>query len=225
MRSPEGMAINAIWVFQQGALWAADVDGSDLPPPVEARMAARFEECGPDEAPALAQAMGRDDAQEIERQLRGNRRCFAAWVGDEIASYCWLSLEEERVGEMERIIHLADGEGYIWNCATLPRFRRQRLYTALLNFMIRRLATAGFRRIWVGANRENYPSLRAFDTAGFRPAADMTYVRLYRLSVLFVNAGSNAPGPLVGDARSLFRMPQERRWGPVIVGWRQTLNG
>jgi len=214
------VSADRFWVFQQGVLWAADVDGPGLPPEVEPRREARFEECGPGAAGALARAMGRDDAQAIERRLRSARRCFAAWVGEEIASYCWLSLEEEEVGEMERTIRLPDGEGYIWNCATLPRFRRQRLYTALLNFMIRRLAAEDFRRIWVGANRENRPSLSAFDTAGFRPAGTMTYVRLFRLSVLFVDAGSGAPAHLLDAARRLFRMEEERRWGPFIVGWR-----
>ena len=216
------MAINRFWVFQQGVLWAAELDGA-LPTPVESRTEARFAECGPEEGEALAQAMGQDDAQEIERHLRGDRRCFAAWVGGEVASYCWLSLGEEEVGEMERVIHLPAGEAYIWNCATLPRFRRQRLYTALLNFMIRRLAAGDFQRIWVGANRENVPSLRAFETAGFRPAAGMTYVRLFWLSFLFVSGASGASGHLVNDARSLFRMEGERRWGPLLVGWGQAL--
>lgn len=214
------MAIKRYWIYQQGVLWAADVDGSNLPAPLKPRRPARFEECGPEDGRALAEAMGHDDVQPIEGRLRGARRCFAAWVGEEVASYCWLSLEEENVGEMERTISLPPGEGYIWNCATLPRFRRQRLYTALLNFMIRRLAADGFRRIWVGANRENAPSLRAFDSAGFRPAAAMTYVRLFRLSALYVSGGSGAPGYLVDAARELFRMEEERRWGPFILGWR-----
>ncbi|MDX1688667.1 MAG: GNAT family N-acetyltransferase [Candidatus Promineifilaceae bacterium] len=219
------MSANGFWVFQQGVLWAVDVGDSDLPPPVEPRMAARFAECGPEDGRALAQAMGRDDVQGIERQLRGARRCFAAWVGEEIASYCWLSVGEEEVGEMERTINLPAGEGYIWNCATLPRFRRQRLYTALLNFMIRRLADEAFRRVWVGANRENRPSLSAFDTAGFRPAAVMTYARLFWLSVLYVSAGSGAPDDLVDAARNLFRMAEEGQLGPFIVGWRHGASG
>lgn len=216
------MTINRFWVFQQGVLWAVDLDGS-LPTPVEPRTEARFAECGPEDAEALAEAMDQDEVQEVRRHLRGARRCFAAWIGEEIASYCWLSVGTEEVGEMERIIALPDGEGYIWNCATLPRFRRQRLYTALLNFMIRRLAADDFRRIWVGANRENVPSLRAFETAGFRSAATMMYARLHWLSMLFVKADSNAPDPLVEDARSLFRMEGERRWGPLLVGWGQAV--
>lgn len=206
-------------------LWAADVAATALPPRIEPRTAARFEECAPDDAELVARAMGRDDVQALRRRLDGDRRCFAAWVGEEIASYCWLSLAEEEVGEMERTIRLPAGEGYIWNCATLPRFRRQRLYTALLNFMIRLLAAEEFRRIWVGANRENDPSLRAFDTAGFRPAAAMTYVRLFPLSVLYVGAGSGAPAYLVDAARSLFRTEEERRWGPFLVRWRRSAAG
>lgn len=203
-------------------LWAVDLDRS-LPAPVDARTEARFAECSPEDDEVLAEAMGQDDVREVRRHLRGAQRCFAALVGEEIASYCWLSVGEEKVGEMERIIRLPDGEAYIWNCATLPRFRRQRLYTALLNFMIRRLADEGFRRIWVGANRENAPSLRAFETAGFRPAATMTYARLHWLSMLFVKADPNTPDHLVEDARSLFRMEGERRWGPLLVGWRQAV--
>lgn len=215
------MMADRIWVYQRGALWATDLPSARSATQVEPRVEAHFEEAGPAAAGALAQAMGHPDAAEIEKRLEGTRRCFVAHVGGEIASYCWSSQEKERVGEMERIIRLQGDEAYIWGCATLPAFRRQHLYTALLGFMSRRLASEGLQRIWIGANLENTPSLRAFDSAGFRPVARMTYARLLALSALVTRPAPGTPRELIAAARRLFTMPGERRWGGLTIGWRQ----
>lgn len=215
------MNLRDFWVYQQGALWVTDLQAPDLPARVEPRIEARFEEAGPASANSLAQAMGHGDEGEIRQRLNGRGRCFVARVEGEIASYCWSSWEKERVGEMERVIRLQRGEAYVWGCATLPPFRRQHLYTALLTFISRRLAGDGVPRIWIGADRENTPSLRAFDSAGFRPVARMTYARLLGFSALFIRGVPQAPRDLVAAARHLFTMPGERRWGPLAVGWGQ----
>jgi ribosomal protein S18 acetylase RimI-like enzyme len=103
---------------------------------------------------------------------------LAAWSGDELASYCWLSTRRQRVGELARVLVLPDGESYVWDCATLPRFRGRGLYTHLLRTIVGTLRAEGQRRIWIGTATANAASLRAFASAGFRPAVTMTVLRI-----------------------------------------------
>jgi RimJ/RimL family protein N-acetyltransferase len=152
--------------------------------------------------------------------MSGNRRCFAAWHEEQIVSYCWISQQREHVGEMERVIHLQAGEAYVWDCATLPHFRRRGLYTALLGFINRALAAEGLRRIWIGANLENEPSRRAFDTVGFRRVATMTHVRLLALSLYLTTADPGVPAAWVAAARRLFGLHGPLSWGPLCLDWR-----
>ena len=153
-------------------------------------------------------------------RFKDNRRCFAAWRGDEIASYCWISMQQEYVGEMESVLDIHAGEGYIWGCATRPQYRRKGLYTALLSFMLQSLAAQGRNRIWIGADLENTPSLRAFDTVGFLPAAAFTFFRIWRIYGFITGALPQTPSHLLTAGRRLFQIDRLAALGPLALGWR-----
>ena len=109
------------WAFERGILWGVELDAPT--PRVVPKLEARFQECGPDTAIALAAAMALRDASQVRDRLATGRRCMLAWVGDEIAAYGWISVRPEYISEQEREIALQANEAYIWNCATLPAFR------------------------------------------------------------------------------------------------------
>lgn len=211
--------ISGLWAQQRGRIYARDL-GAGRPPNVSAPdLAATFGEAAPGDSPALARAMGQDQHMEIRTLLRrDDRRCFTGWFDERIVTYCWLSMEQEYVGEMERELNLLDGESYIWNCATLPDYRRNGLYTALLAFMLARLSEDGHRRVWIGADLENVPSHRAFHTAGFLPAADFTYLRLWRLYTFLTRPLPTTPPNLLSHARRLFQLDHLPRVGPLAMG-------
>lgn len=211
--------LSGLRAYQRGRIYARDL-GESRPPNVSAPgLDAAYGEATPADSAALARAMGRDQDMEIRTLLRrDNRRCFVGWYDERIVTYCWLSLEQEYVGEMERELNLLQGEGYIWNCATLPHYRRQGLYTALLAFMLAQLAEDGYRRIWIGANLENVPSHRAFHSAGFLPAADFTYLRLWRLYTFLTRPLPATPPDLLPHARRLFNLTHLPRLGPLSLG-------
>jgi len=134
-----------IWAFERGTLWAND-PGAAPHAPVVPRRAVAYHEVHPEDAPPLAEAMGERDRTVVEGRFAGARRCFAAWDGGRIAAYGWASQGHEYVGEMERTFRLQTGEAYIWDCATLPEYRGQRLYSALLDYMVAELRRAGVGR-------------------------------------------------------------------------------
>lgn len=221
MTEPSKPAIDSFYAHQRGRIYALDLQSSTQPAErQEPGIAVNFQELSAEDVGALAVAMDQP-LQEIRDRLSQKRRCFVAWREAEIASYCWISLQQEYVGEMESILDIHPGEAYIWNCATLPRYRRQGLYTALLADIVNRLAEEGMQRIWIGADLENVPSHRAFQTTGFLPAANFVFFRIWRLYAFLTTALPQTPPHLLSAARRLFQVDRLPSLGPLSIGWRK----
>jgi ribosomal protein S18 acetylase RimI-like enzyme len=210
----------ASWVVEHGTLWALETSG-ELPPICAARVAVTFEELRADAAGELGAAMGQPGAEQVQERLRGGRRCFILRAAGQLAAYGWVTRGPECVGELERQFHLQADEAYVWDCATLPTWRGQRLYSALLSQIIRRLGQEGVPRIWIGASRQNQPSVRGFANAGFQPVVDLTYRRLYRLTLMLFDQAPARQRPLVAAAYRILTDEHERRFGRLVVGYKR----
>lgn len=187
------------WGVEQGALWALDLPGAGGG--ADPRPGVRIGPVGGAEAGLLAAAMGLAEPDVLARLARGCR-VMAAWQGDEVASYCWISAHREHVGELARDLSLPAGESYVWDCATVPRFRGQGLYRSLLRQIAETLAGEGQRRVWIGASSTNEASNRTFAAAGFRPAASVYSLRLAgRGIILRLRGAPDAEPALVEAAR------------------------
>jgi GNAT superfamily N-acetyltransferase len=206
------------WVFQRGVLWAMDF-ARVAPVSISPQVMARFAEVQRDSTAPLARAMDLRESEVVHR-LETGRRCFVGWLGDEIVTYGWLSQRDERVGELERVYRVQPGNGYIWHCATLPTYRGQGLYNALLSHITLTLRDEGAQRAWIGANRENRPSLRAFAHVGFQPIVAVVYLRLLNLCCLGFFPAPAAPHELVSAAQQMLTAPHERAWRAVAIGFR-----
>ncbi len=155
-----------------GTFWVLPLAAS-APAGVAPRVPATFEQTGLEAAGALAQAMELEDPAPVLERFATGRRCYIARVAGALASYGWVSFEEEGIGEIGLSLHLQPGEAYIWDCATLPAYRGQRLYPALLTHIISKLRAEGLQRVWIGASHENVPSHKGMQLAGFQPVADL----------------------------------------------------
>ena len=205
------------WAFERGRLWVIELVGEEqAPAPVPSVIPAVFGEARPELAEQLAQAMEISGVDPILQRFSSGRRCFTARVQGQIAAYCWISQAPECIGELDLEINIPDSEAYVWDCATLPAFRRKRLYIALLNYLIARLSDEGLERVWIGASLSNRPSQRAFARARFLPVISLFYVRLFSLGCMLVSEDPHAPENLVAAARSRLFSRQERAWGPLL---------
>jgi ribosomal protein S18 acetylase RimI-like enzyme len=119
---------------------------------------------------------------------------------------------------MGRQIHLQPDEAYVWDCVTLPAYRRQRLFTALLSHINNTLVEDGYRRIWIGSNLENQPSIRGFASAGYQPAALITHFRITSLDFLWVRGFREARAQLTAAARDAFSMETDWKAGSLVFG-------
>ena len=212
------MPMRARWTIERGVLWAIELES--LPPQVEPRIPARFEEAGLESIPALAALT--DSAPEIMRQrLATGRRCFAAWMGSVMVAYGWVSQRAEYIGEQEREIQLEPDEAYIWDCLTAPSARGRHLYSALLSHINRQLYDEHLKRAWIGADLDNYASLRGFRTAGFQPILYVTYARLGPLRLSGTAIPPTAPRELAASARRVWFAGDEHAWGSIAWSWSQ----
>ena len=189
------------WAFERGTLWARECDGKGavlVAPKIRATLGEVYSEA----ADELATAMGFADSAQALRRFGGGRRCFVARVDGSIATYGWVSRGVERIGELERTLRMEPAEAYIWDCATLPHYRGQRLYCALLSHIAATLCHDGAQRLWIGAALSNTPSIRGFAAAGFQPVLRLTYLRLLGVRHLQIVGAPTAAPELVARARA-----------------------
>jgi ribosomal protein S18 acetylase RimI-like enzyme len=190
--------MNSAWGVERGALWALDLPVRGH---ADQRPEVRFAPASAAEAALLAAAMAVAESEVLARLARGCR-ALAAWQGDEVASYCWISVHREHVGELARDLSLPAGESYVWDCATVARHRGQGLYRSLLRHIAETLTGEGQRRVWIGASSTNEASNRTFSTVGFLPAASVVSLRLAGRGVIVRLRGAPGADPaLVAAAR------------------------
>lgn len=208
------------WTSERGTLWVLET-GNGLPPVCAARVDVEFSEVGAADIEDLAAAMNLPSPELVRQRLQGNRRCFSLRAAGKIVTYGWVTFGVERVGELERQFSLHDDEAYIWDCVTLPAWRGQRLYSALLSHIIYRLDQEGVPRLWIGASRQNQPSVRGFANAGFNPVIDLIYRRLFRLTVLWFREEPTALPRLVSAAYRILLNSHEVRLGSLAIGYKR----
>ena len=193
-----------------GTIWAAYLH-TERPRP-EPLLPARFDRVGPDAVWALAAAMGPGSTTEVVRRFQSGVQCYGAWVGSELAAYGWVSFREEYVGEFKVWVRLVPGEAYIWDCFTLPAYRRQGLYSGLLVYMLGQLEKDNECRIWIGADLDNLPSQRGIARAGFRVVADIALARVLAVRLVWVQGRAGVPEAVVAEARRVFLDNRDSVW-------------
>jgi ribosomal protein S18 acetylase RimI-like enzyme len=206
------------WTIERGALWVWE-KGDALPEVGGTEVAVEFQEVGAELADDLAGAMEGVDASVIRQRLVSGRRCFCLVSEGQITSYCWVTHGPEWVGEWERQFDFAQDEAYIWNCGTLPAWRGLGLYNHLLTKIVHQLHGEGVARVWIGAARENEPSVRGIESAGFKHALDATYVRLLPLTMVWLRSAPGIAQSLAAAIPDTLIHKRERMLGPVAVGF------
>lgn len=208
------------WAYERGTLWSMDLGdppASALTPSLAGAVFGDVLAGDGAAVMALAAAMGMPDPGAVRERLAGRRRCFVAYVEGTIAAYGWVSQGTERIGELERTMLMLPGEAYIWDCATLPAFRRRGLYGALLRNIVAVLRGEGLSRLWIGASLDNAPSIRGFRSAGFQPVIKLAYLRVLGLRHIWLASDPMAPLVLIADARRALVGGSEQSLGTATM--------
>ena len=147
--------------------------------------------------------MGVEGDLVAERMARGCRP-FAAWVESRIAGYGWLSTGREWIGELQLEIAPRAGEGYVWNCVTLPEHRRQGIFHSLLTGIPAATRRERMNRLWIGSVA--IPAENAVRAAGFAPALRFTSTTHSDLIWLSVKPPVGGDPALIRDAFEVLRV-------------------
>jgi Acetyltransferase (GNAT) family len=183
-----------------GTLWLLDLSEPSLIAPVP-RVHVQFQCAGSELAPLLVQAMGLGSPDEVYKRFDAGKHCYIGTVDNVLACYGWVTFDKEMIGELGLNIRLMPGEAYIWNCATLQEYRGLRLYPSLLWYIVGELRSQGLRRIWIGADADNFPSQVGMRLCGFQPIADFVLDYTLALHSFWIRGHLGAPELLVEDAR------------------------
>lgn len=193
-----------------GTIWAIHLHQSRPQP--EPRLSVEFCQLEASSLDALAPIMQDVPPREILRRFGAGSRCYAARVNGNVASYGWVSFQEEYVGELNLRLRLARGEAYIWDCFTLPAYRHQGLYSSLLAHILSELEADSVCRVWIGADADNVISQRGIGRAGFRAVADMVLARVLGIRLVWVQGRPDVPEPIVAEARRVFLDNRDSAW-------------
>lgn len=185
-----------------GTIWMLNLD--EATPVIIPNVQAEFRRIDLDFVPALASEIDSDTLLEFTKRLENGRQCYAAWVESHLAAYGWVSFEDESIGELNLRVKLLAGEVYIWDCATLPAYRRHHLYSALLAHILAELRAQGLCRAWIGADLENVPSQKGMAHAGFHHVADLVIERVLAVRQVWVTGLPEVPESIVAEARRAF---------------------
>ena len=193
-----------------GTIWAIDLHESRPQP--EPLIPVEFGQLGPASLDLLVGAASGSPTDEILHRFDAGSRCYAARVDGRLASYGWVSFREESVGELNLRVRLLPGEAYIWDCFTLPEYRRQGLYSALLGYILSHLEEGSVCRTWIGTDTDNIASQRGIARAGFRHVADLVLAPVRAMRLIWVQGMPGIPEPVVAEARRAFLDHSDAVW-------------
>jgi ribosomal protein S18 acetylase RimI-like enzyme len=193
-----------------GTIWAFEFDRPILL--IEPIIDVNFALAGAESISELALISGATSTTQILRRFESGRRCYVARFENKIAAYGWVSFNEEFIGELNLRLRLLPGEAYIWDCATLPDFRRKHLYSALLTYILADLSAEKLNRVWIGADLDNVVSQRGIARAGFQYVADLILARVLTLRQVWVQGRPDVSENLVAEARRAFLNNRDKVW-------------
>lgn len=105
-----------------------------------------------------------------EERLRAGGVCFVARHAGKIVGFGWAMEQGDQMEYVPRTVGTGDGEIYIADTHTDPRWRGMGVNTAVLRWMCRHYYAQGRRRAMAAMLPYNLASRRAFEKAGFRLA-------------------------------------------------------
>jgi GNAT superfamily N-acetyltransferase len=153
----------------------------------------------------------------IAKRFEIGRQCFVAQVNGVIAAYGWVTRGAEYVGEFERELQVGANEAYVWDCATLPDYRRQGLFSALLAYITDRLRHEGIQHLWIIGLAAAPGIDRGVAAAGFQPILSLAYLRVLALCALKLEPMPDVSAQQLAAAHRLLNAKGEHNFGSWMV--------
>lgn len=157
-----------------------------------------FAQATDDDAGKYARDVGTDSAATFRGRLSERTQCFLVYSGDQIVHATWVTTAAAWTRELRSYAVPPGGDAYVYESFTRIEARGRGAYPFALLNIASVLAGRGLKRVWVGVEAHNEPSLRAVAKAGFEESFRIRYRR--RLGRLYVDQPAGVPA----ESRLLF---------------------
>lgn len=137
----------------------------------------RFREAIETDGPAYARAIGTDSGTTLAARLSDSTHCFLVESGGRIVHATWVTTSGAWTREVGGYLVPPEGDAYIYESFTRSDARGRGVYPFALRHIVAWGQKEGIRRLWVGVEASNEPSLRAVAKAGFDPLFEIAYRR------------------------------------------------
>jgi hypothetical protein len=131
----------------------------------------------------LISAVARLDTHEVNARLRAGHRVYLAWLGHAPAGYGWVATQSAFIGELNVGFDLPSGDRYLWDFATLPRWRGRGVYPQLLQRVVEEELFVSGERFWIIHAPENLASASGIRKAGFKSVAELSFLTVAEAAV------------------------------------------
>jgi hypothetical protein len=123
--------------------------------------------------------VGPFDPEECARRVESGDRCYAAWIGDDLAHYSWVQRTGSHALEAAGIdLPVANGEIWIYNCRTAVAHRGKGIYPKTLQHILDDAFAAGVTCAWIYCADRNIASKHGIERAGFVKTGTLRALRI-----------------------------------------------
>lgn len=109
----------------------------------------------------------------------GIEECYIALCRGKIAHLAWVYYPDQAKKHPTPFRILRPDETAIANCVTLPEFRGQKIYPAVVRHLLQVLKEQGYGRCYMYIETGNFASQRGVAKIGFKPVGKTWRVRLF----------------------------------------------
>lgn len=111
------------------------------------------------------------DADEVKQRAREGHSLYVARIDGKLVGWGWSAAETAGIGELGITLTMPPANRYLWDFVTLPEWRGQGIYPAIIQEMVRR--QQGVQRFWIGHDYGNRASGKGILRAGFHLVASL----------------------------------------------------
>jgi hypothetical protein len=145
-----------------------------------------FRKASIEDGELFARDIGTETADTFVRRLGETTMCFLVMEGDRALHSSWVTKSAAWTRELRAYVSPRPGDAYVYESFTRAEARGRGIYPFALQSILADLASSGTERVWVAAEADNPPSIRAITKAGFEEAFKISYRRT--LGLLKVSA-------------------------------------
>lgn len=154
-----------------------------------------FRQATPDDGSRYAREIGTDSAATFASRLSEDVMCFVVEDHGRLLHASWVTTSAAWTREIRGYLSPPPGDAYVYESFTRADARGRGIYPLALAGIVSHFGRSGIRRVWVGVEESNSPSIRAIEKAGFVRSFELVYARSkgrFRMDVTSMDDSTHA---------------------------------